>query len=411
MPFVFALAVSGGIYLFKPQIDQAFAQPRQTITPTETRSTPKEQIIAALAAVPDAELDYYELPRSDNQAITIGLRQAGTSVLVYVNPFTAEVMGKELRDEQFIRLVHAFHGELLMGSFGSMLVELAACWAIVLVATGVYLWWPRESRGFGGVLYPRLRRSHRLFWRDLHSVVGFWIAAFTLFLLISGLPWALVWGTAFKEVRKWAEPQTQQDWTASGHEHHHGNLPTLNEQSTYLSPRLLASAQSLAFAAPAQLSPSPDDPGVWALKSQHQNRPLRAEAWLHGESGEVLRVQRFADRPLVDRIIGFAIAAHEGQLFGWFNQILGLLTALGLVTLTVSGCLMWWKRKPIGALGAPPAPANTTVARVVATVILISSLLLPLLLFSLLLVSVVEWLLLRRIAALRTWLGLGAIES
>lgn len=407
VPFVLTLAISGAIYLFKPQIDQVVAQARQDLAATGPRREPNAHIEAALAAVPESNFAYYELPSSDHQAVTIGLTQSDQAILAYINPFTLEVLNTEYSDERFIRLVQGFHGELLMGRFGSVLVELVACWAIVLVATGLILWWPRGSRGFAGVLYPRLRQSKRIFWRDLHAVIGFWIASLTLFLLISGLPWALVWGTAFEQVRKRVEPQLQQDWAASEHQHHHGS--ELSNSSIYLSSDLLSASHSLNFAPPALLAPSADGTGVWTLKSQHQNRPLRANAWLRGDTGEVLRVQRFADRPLVDRIVGVAIAAHEGQLFGWFNQALGLLTALGLVTLSVSGCIMWWKRRPAGRLGAPPAMPNTTAARTVAAVILLSSLLLPLLLASLLLVAALEWLLLRRVPVIRNWLGISAV--
>lgn len=44
-------------------------------------------------------------------------------------------------------------------------------------------------------------------------------------------------------------------------------------------------------------------------------------------------------------------------MFGWVNQLIGLMTALMLVTIAVSGAVMWWRRKPEGVLGAPPAPA------------------------------------------------------
>lgn len=404
LPFVLTLAISGGIYLFKPQIEKVTEQPRHSLALGESRKAPSAQIDAALAAVPGASFDFYELPASERQAVTIGLKHPEQGVLVYVNPFTLDVLDTEFSDERLISLVKAFHGELLMGRFGSVVVELAACWTIVLVATGLFLWWPRGSRGLAGVLYPRLRKSNRIFWRDLHAVIGFWIASFTLFLLASGLPWALVWGMAFKEVREWTEPKIQQDWAISEHKHHHGSSPSVD--NPHISSELVSAAQSLGLAAPAELSPSADENGVWTLKSQHQNRSLRAEAWLRGESGEVLRVQRFADRPLIDRIVGIAIAAHEGQLFGWFNQVLGLLTALGLVVLSVSGCMMWWKRRPAGVLGAPPAIPNTAAARTVAVVILVSSLLLPLLLLSLIVVAVLEWLLLRRLSMFRDWLGL-----
>ena len=44
---------------------------------------------------------------------------------------------------------------------------------------------------------------------------------------------------------------------------------------------------------------------------------------------------------------------HEGQLFGIANQLLGLFTALGLLTMCVSAIVMWWRRRPEGQLGIP----------------------------------------------------------
>src|SRR3546814_2706207 len=73
----------------------------------------------------------------------------------------------------------------------------------------LYLWWPRDASGIAGIVYPRLRRGGRVFWRDLHAVVGLWVSAFALFLLISGLPWATFWGGNLQTVRSWLAPTTQ----------------------------------------------------------------------------------------------------------------------------------------------------------------------------------------------------------
>ncbi len=39
---------------------------------------------------------------------------------------------------------------------------------------------------------------------------------------------------------------------------------------------------------------------------------------------------------MIDRVIGIVVAAHEEQLFGWSNQLLGLLTAIGYLTLVIT---------------------------------------------------------------------------
>lgn len=86
------------------------------------------------------------------------------------------------------------HGSLTIGTLGDRIVELAACWTLVLIATGLYLWWPRGRRGLAGILYPRLRSRGRPFWRGLHATVGLWMVVLIAFLLLTGLPWAGIQG-------------------------------------------------------------------------------------------------------------------------------------------------------------------------------------------------------------------------
>ena len=78
-----------------------------------------------------------------------------------------------------------------------------------MLGTGLFLWWPRESRGLAGVLYPRLRDGRRVFWRDLHAVTGIWVSAFAMFLLITALPWTTVWGAGLEQVRALASPPSE----------------------------------------------------------------------------------------------------------------------------------------------------------------------------------------------------------
>ena len=122
-----------------------------------------------------------------------------------------------------------------------------------------------------------------------------------------------------------------------------------------------AAAQKLAFpamvvppGAPAGEGGSGKPATGWLVKSEAQDRPLRVTLRYDARTGALQSRDDFAAKYPVDRIVAYAIAWHEGQLFGWVNQLIGLITALALVTVTVSGLVMWLKRKPAGAFGAPP---------------------------------------------------------
>lgn len=406
LPFILTLAISGTIYLFKPQVDAWIDAPYRNLPNSGVRSGANEQIAAALAAHPDSQFVNYRLPQSSKDAVIITLQQADGNYRVYVHPTTLEVLRSAAVDSEFMQLVKRFHGELLAGNTGSIIIELAGCWAIVLVITGLYLWWPRNARGAAGVIYPRLSQGSRIFWRDLHAVTGIWVSGFTLFLLISGLPWSLVWGSALKELR-------QQD----NHSHHHAapadwNISNADSAAAASLPAvqlpepLVQNAQRLGFAPPVELAPATDMPNAWVAKSQSQNRPLRAEAWLDAETGNVIRTHHFSEKKTLDRIIGIGIAAHEGQLFGWLNQLLGVFTTVGLTLMGVSAFVLWRRRKPKDALGAPPPLPHAKVGKIVGGAVLILALVLPLLAASLIVILMFEWALLKRVPAIRHWLGI-----
>ena len=403
IPFIISLSVTGAIYLFKPQIDNWIDRSYQNLPTSPNRTTPSEQIAAALNAKPNASFASYRLPETDTQAIVITVKEKGVASLVYVNPFTLNVLKVVKKNDQFIRIIRALHGELLLGNVGSIIIELSGCWAIVMIITGLYLWWPRNASGFAGLIYPRLMQGRRKFWRDLHAVTGFWVAFFTLFLLISGLPWALVWGSAFKEIRSLGQPvAVQQDWEVN--QQPQMKIPI--DWSRSLTPLLLQKAQDLKFNPPLELGPDRHNPKQWKLSSGHQNRMLRADAWFNANTGELIRTKPFSERKALDKAIGIGIAAHEGHLFGVANQILGLVVTLALILVSITGFILWRKRKPTGILGAPPPMPNVKIAKMIFIIILILAALLPVLALSLLALLCVEKLILQRINPVKNWLGL-----
>ncbi len=408
IPFILTLSVSGGIYLFKPQIDSWIDEPFNNLPVMGERTLPNEQIKAALGAVPGALFTAYHLPQQEHSAVKISVSQGAEKSIIYVDPYTLNILRKIKSDEQFIEQIRSFHGELLSGDVGSVLVELAGCWAIVLIITGLYLWWPRNAKGIAGVLYPRLGKSGRVFWKDLHSVLGMWVSVFTLFLLVSGLPWALVWGTAFKEVRSWNSAPVSQDWTASKKEKTAAWRSSSVSQYD-LTPQILMTANQLDFAHPVNLSVANEKTNQWKLASLHQNRLLRETAWLDGRTGKVIKQKSFNDNKTLDKVIGVGIAAHEGHLFGWFNQLLGLLTVICLIVIAVSGCVLWYRRKNPQQLGAPPVNRSAKAGKTVAVIVLTLAVFLPLLAISLISIILLEYFVLRRVKTISVWLGLKSV--
>jgi len=71
-------------------------------------------------------------------------------------------------------------------------------------------------------------------------------------------------------------------------------------------------------------------------------------------TGVIIKRENFSRRKWIDRIVDASVAAHEAQLFGVPNQLLGGFAASGLLLMNVSSAVMWWLRRPENVLGAPP---------------------------------------------------------
>jgi uncharacterized iron-regulated membrane protein len=435
IPFVIWLSVTGSIYLFKPQIERWLDRPYDQLTIDGPRATAQMQVLAALAAVPGSSLHYFELPSSEHSATRIIVGRNAGEFRVYVHPQSLRVLKVINEDDRPMKIVFRLHGELLVGDRGSIVVELAASWAIVMILTGVYLWWPRGTERLAGVIFIRMRRGQRILWRDLHAVTGIWISAFALFLLLTGLPWAKSWSSYLKIARTFGgRASIRQDWTTGrssevaermamnhdsmegmsmDHAGHHGNGTIMNvtPESYAQLDKIVAAAVPLQLAYPVLISPPTHSGQAWKVKSDAQNRPLRTSLSLDPKTGGILKREEFRQRKLLDRMIGIGVAAHEGQLFGLINQLIGLFTATGLVMISVSGAVLWWRRRAVGVLGAPIPLRKPRFTAGLAALILVLGLYLPLFGVSFLSVVVFEKTALRRFPGAERWLGLRTANS
>ncbi|KAF1031288.1 MAG: hypothetical protein GAK37_00887 [Pseudomonas sp.] len=382
-PFMVLLALTGIIYLFKPQLDPLMYADLLKVQRGEHSLSADELLQRTQDAYPQAHIGKYLPPVDTTSSAQFVIHQGGDELSVFVDPYRGNVLGTQDAKYNLQAIARALHGELMIGKTGDRLVELAAGWGVMLVISGLYLWWPR-GKSFAGILWPRLGSRDRLFWRDLHAVAGFWGAAFLLVMLLSGMTWTGFWGKQYAELwnkfpaAMWNNvPQSDQQarilntasqqtvpWAmentpmpVSGEHAEHMNHAGMSHGPAAPTVRLqqvvdIATARKVEPGYSITLPTTAE--GVFTV-AVFANDP-RNDATLHIDqyTGRVLADVRWEHYNTVARATETGVMLHEGKMFGPLNQIIVLLICLMILLSAVSGVVIWWKRRPQGGLGVPP---------------------------------------------------------
>lgn len=436
LPFIAWLALTGAVYLYQKPIDRLVHAELKVVEPVTTQKAAPSADIAAVQAVTKGDVFRYTTPERADGSVEIGVIEKDRRRQVYyVDPGTSRVLGHLPEKGTFSGVVRRLHSLDLLGRYASALIEIAAGWAILLVATGVYLWWPRGQRG--GVTTVRGQPGQRLFWRDLHAVTGVWVGLVLLFLAVTGMPWSVVWG---EQVNAWANghdygypagvrvdvPMSQQrladtttpSWSMQqahlpvsdasharhaatpGHDGHEGHAGHGGSASGELSPQpgaigidaAIHAFERLGLARGYSVSLPRGPMGVYTASVYPEALDQQRVVHLDQYSGNVLLDMTYADYGLLGRGLEWGINVHLGQEYGTANRLFLLIACLAIVLLCVSGAVMWWKRRPSGGLGVPPLPREGRSVAGVFALLCIGGLIFPLVGASLLLVGLLDFL-------------------
>jgi len=382
-PFMILLALTGIIYLFKPQLDPLLYDHLLNVTPAHHSLSADEQLSRVQATYPQGHISQYLPPINPQRSGQFVVHNGGHELNVFINPYTGQVLGEQDAKLNLQAVARALHGELMIGTLGDRLVELAAGWGVVLVVSGLFLWWPR-GQSAAGILWPRLSRRGRVLWRDLHVVTGFWGAALLLFMLISGMTWTGFWGkqyadlwnrfpvamwndvpksdiearslnTANRQTVPWAMENTPMPVSGAHAEHMAHAAHTSGPAAPGITLQAVVdTATARQVEAGYSLTLPPTATGVFTIAVFAEDP--RNDATLHVDqyTGTVLADVRWQHYSNVARATEMGVMLHEGKLFGPLNQIVMLLVCLMILLSSVSGLVIWWKRRPQGGLGVPP---------------------------------------------------------
>ncbi|WP_033919610.1 PepSY-associated TM helix domain-containing protein [Sphingomonas sp. 37zxx] len=375
LPFLGWLAITGGLYLYKAEIERLVYADWIAVAPATP--LPAAMLVQRVGAQTGVSVTQITRPAAADESWRMTVVKDGERRTAFVDPGTGRVLGTT-HAGGIMATVKSLHSLAITGTIGNALIEIAAGWTILLVATGVYLWWPN---GAAPALALRGRMRGRLFWRDLHASTGVIAGALILFLVVTGMPWSLVWGKTLHRVV--AQQGLGRPLPPVPSDHHplpwsqeHVRMPASGGHGDIGVDRALAIAADRGIAAPWMLT-LPATPGAPYLMSQVLAKASDARVlYIDASNGAVLQDAAYADFGAPAQVIEWGAAAHEGRQYGEANRLVMLAACIAILLLVISAPVMWWKRRPARGLGAPPAPIHR--ARGLAGLMLAAGIVFPL---------------------------------
>ena len=248
---------------------------------------------------------------------------------MFVDGATGSINGTRSGPTLLVR-IHQFHISLMSGRPGSVILGVASILLVVLIGTGLYLWWPhKRSR-------VELRRVTGF---DLHNAIGIWSSPLVAILGATGIIIAfsetvipLVYALSGSSPPARDAPSTIQP----------GSQPITPEDAIRTAVATLPGAAPLALTCPSQPSSSyvvalrfPEDltPGgrSWVVVDHYRGVPLVIEDSRHPPAG--------AGVATLNRAI------HTGDIGGYAGKAAVSAASVALVVQVISGAWLWWQRR------------------------------------------------------------------
>lgn len=269
---------------------------------------------------------------------------------------------------------------------GNLWMELTATWILVLLASGIYLWWPRAIEATKPLLKVRWRRGGRIRWRDLHALIGIELSVVLICYVLSGMTWSRYWGENWRALSATVAPSESIDApstaaTLGDYDRLGRRIPwAATDDPIPASDSNGAAPQRMSFAdidriakgehmvpGYAIIPPTDSDAGAGPVYGSYtvvnawpQKTSEQRTLYLNQFTGQTITNATAAQDGALSRLTSFGIAMHMGNQYGVVTRISATLACLGVLASILTGLTMWWKRRPAGGAGLPTATSTAT---------------------------------------------------
>jgi len=286
--------------------------------------------------------------------------------LVFIDPYSGRVLKTKDMSRDFFRIVINGHFYLwLPPAVGKPIVASATLIFVILIITGIILWWPRNKAARKQRFSIKFNAKWRRVNYDLHNVLGFYMSWIIIFIAFTGLVWGFEWFArslywvssggaqmvqyeeSFSDTSRIAmaredAPAVDLLWQQMRREH-----PGYGGVMDVHIPEHRQSAIEIAL--------NPDGRTYWKADYRFFDQYTLQEIKVNHAYG------RLADASVAQKIQRMNYDIHVGAVAGLPGKIMAFLASLICASMPVTGFLVWRGRKKKGHR-RPPGEAMVNAA-------------------------------------------------
>jgi uncharacterized iron-regulated membrane protein len=330
--FLVVFGVTGSIMAFEPELENLLHPTLSYVTPGPAARSLAEISDAVVRARPDGRVVGYTIPSAPR--LSYQVREADATV--FVDPYSGRLLGTRTLAPDWLAKVHQLHLRLLIrnrSDSGKKIMSWAGVTLIVLLLSGVWLWWPLKR------FTVRRTGTRTRQWFDLHAASGILSFVFLLVLAGTGVVIGFERMTSpllYRISRSEPSAPAATEIVAPA-----GAIPVSAD-----SVRVIAAA-ALPGAAVFRIDlPRPGQPYIVRMRYPEDRTPGgRSEVRIEPYSAAVLFAEGSRTAPAGARMIIANRAFHTGDRFGLASKTLVSLASLALVLQVVSGFVVWGRRR------------------------------------------------------------------
>lgn len=383
---LFVVCLSGSLYVFSEDISRWIDKDKYAVHhPANAAALPIEQLKSIVENQhPGFKVSAVQIPQSSSEAWVVTIKkpaqqQAGNArpkkekergQSFIADPYTGKIIGStQTSTYKFFNTVMRLHRWLLLDKeVGKHITGIAAFMFLLLEITGLMLWVPRKLRSWRNwkAWKPGFSIRREAGWKrknfDLHKTVGFYTFIFITIMAITGPYMGLDWykeGVNKALGVKQAKKDTKENKKNPAAKQADTSMQALPMQAFPLQALLQKADSMYPYAATTRINFPENASGtinIMKVRKGFTAASLPDRITLNASTGAIVKIERFADKKLGEKIAASMKSIHTGELFGGFTKIIWFIACLIATCLPVTGVIIWLNKKPSAKKRASPSP-------------------------------------------------------